>query len=482
MRAVGLRCEHRHDIPCVDDPAPRLSWSLEATEPGRRQTAYRIRVTAMAQLWDSGRIASADTLDIAYAGKPLPSAAELTWAVQVWDEADGVSEWSEPARFRTGPSEWTAALDRARPAARPRHAGARHGGGSRRERLHDDPALAVPVPAADVRGREPGPSRDALRDGSRRARARAQRHTRRRRRAGARLDRFPRADRVRRARRHRPAARPARTCSARSSATGGTRASWAWTRAGPDNHYGRDPQLLCELHLERHDGSHEIVASDEQWSCSRGPIVYSDLLMGERYDAPARARPVAPRRHAGARRRPARPRACPADPRHRGAAAGRGRPARRRRPCRRPRAEHGRLGAAARRGRARHARAAPLRRDARARRVAAPGQPARRPPARHLRPGRRRRRGLGAALHVPRLPLRRGHGHRRLRAHGPRRAFRHAAAAAGSSAPTSSSTSSGGTSTGASAATSSRSRPTARSATSASAGSPTRRSSCRRRA
>ena len=29
MRAAGLRCEHREDIPCIDDPAPRLSWSLE---------------------------------------------------------------------------------------------------------------------------------------------------------------------------------------------------------------------------------------------------------------------------------------------------------------------------------------------------------------------------------------------------------------------------------------------------------------------
>src|SRR4051812_8336651 len=109
MRAVGLRCEHRHDTPCVDDPAPRLSWSLESTEPGQRQTAYRICVAADDQeLWDSGRIASANTIDVAYAGKPLPDAAELTWAVQVWDKDEQASELSEPARFRTGPSEWSA--------------------------------------------------------------------------------------------------------------------------------------------------------------------------------------------------------------------------------------------------------------------------------------------------------------------------------------------------------------------------------------
>ena len=42
MRAVGLRCEHREDIPCIDDPAPRLGWQLESEEADQRQTGYRI--------------------------------------------------------------------------------------------------------------------------------------------------------------------------------------------------------------------------------------------------------------------------------------------------------------------------------------------------------------------------------------------------------------------------------------------------------
>ncbi len=54
-------------------------------------------------------------------------------------------------------------------------------------------------------------------------------------------------------------------------------------RAG--NHYGRDPQLLCELHLEYSDGGREVIASDSDWRAATGPLVYSDLLMGERYDA-----------------------------------------------------------------------------------------------------------------------------------------------------------------------------------------------------
>ena len=41
MRPIELRCEHRRDVPCVDDPAPRLSWALESSERGKRQSAYR---------------------------------------------------------------------------------------------------------------------------------------------------------------------------------------------------------------------------------------------------------------------------------------------------------------------------------------------------------------------------------------------------------------------------------------------------------
>src|SRR5215213_5732641 len=109
MRAIDLRCEHRRDVPCVDDPAPRLSWTLESSERAKRQTAYRIRVTSGdALLWDSGRVESSSTVDVVYAGRALPPADEFSWTVQVWDEAGEPSPWSEPARFRTGLSEWCA--------------------------------------------------------------------------------------------------------------------------------------------------------------------------------------------------------------------------------------------------------------------------------------------------------------------------------------------------------------------------------------
>src|SRR4051812_30615057 len=115
MQAVALRCEHRDDIPSVDDPAPRFTWALKSAEPADRQTAYRVLVAERVEhlaaecgtLWDSGRVTSAETVGIPYAGRLLPPLSECAWSVQVWDATGSASGWSEPARFRTGPATWT---------------------------------------------------------------------------------------------------------------------------------------------------------------------------------------------------------------------------------------------------------------------------------------------------------------------------------------------------------------------------------------
>jgi alpha-L-rhamnosidase len=49
--------------------------------------------------------------------------------------------------------------------------------------------------------------------------------------------------------------------------------------------YGDRPELLLQLHVELEDGTSRIIASDEAWRAAAGPLVCSDLLMGETYDA-----------------------------------------------------------------------------------------------------------------------------------------------------------------------------------------------------
>ncbi len=105
---------------------PRFSWKLGVNEQAARslsQSAYRILVSSTAALvaqekgdyWDSGTVPSNSTIQIPYAGKPLPSFAHLYWSVRVWDQAHRPSPWAQAAEFRMGvldpalvPNAWKA--------------------------------------------------------------------------------------------------------------------------------------------------------------------------------------------------------------------------------------------------------------------------------------------------------------------------------------------------------------------------------------
>ncbi|HZL80048.1 MAG TPA: glycoside hydrolase family 78 protein [Candidatus Limnocylindrales bacterium] len=105
-----LSCEYAANPTGVDIASPHLFWKLESNERGQLQTAYQILVASNADalarnngdLWDSGRVRSAATLQIAYAGKTLKSSQQVFWKVRVWDKSRKVSAWSEPATWTMG--------------------------------------------------------------------------------------------------------------------------------------------------------------------------------------------------------------------------------------------------------------------------------------------------------------------------------------------------------------------------------------------
>ena len=77
---------------------------------GLAQTAYQVVVAPteaflhadQGVLWDSGKVASDQSLHVVYAGKPLVSHATCWWKVRVWDQDGKASDWSAPA---SGPWE-----------------------------------------------------------------------------------------------------------------------------------------------------------------------------------------------------------------------------------------------------------------------------------------------------------------------------------------------------------------------------------------
>ena len=73
LHCVELRCAHQVDPLGVAPNRVRLSWRLEGTGTGRAQRAYQVLVTPeepdASAAWDSGRVESAMTADIAYPGE-----------------------------------------------------------------------------------------------------------------------------------------------------------------------------------------------------------------------------------------------------------------------------------------------------------------------------------------------------------------------------------------------------------------------------
>jgi alpha-L-rhamnosidase len=106
----ALRCEYLANPAGIDVQNPRLSWALNPASAVRSQRAYRVLVASgpaalsrdQGDLWDSGRVASGDSVWIRYAGKPLTSGQRVYWKVRVWGDGGAASPWSAPATWSMG--------------------------------------------------------------------------------------------------------------------------------------------------------------------------------------------------------------------------------------------------------------------------------------------------------------------------------------------------------------------------------------------
>jgi alpha-L-rhamnosidase len=291
LRPVGLKCEYRDDPLGIDARFPRLSWALESEERNQQQSAYRI-LAARSEgdleseanlLWDSGRVESGRSVGIEYEGEALRSGSRCVWKVHVWDK-DGVpSSYGGPAIFEMGlleKSEWKGDWislgkdpdkdfepptgeeydDLANGLAPSPHL--------RTEFLLDRPvrrarlyATARGVYELFINGTRVG--EDVLAPGWTDYDRRVQYQT---------YDVTP-------------------LLAEGQNALGALLGDgWYAGFVGFDpKHrgalYGPRPQLLAQLHVEYEDGTRERIVTDRSWRCSTGPILFSDLLMGESYDA-----------------------------------------------------------------------------------------------------------------------------------------------------------------------------------------------------
>ena len=115
----NLRCEYLADPLGIDAGSPRLSWILASDQRAERLTAYQVLVASSAEqlnadtgdLWDSGKVASDESAQIAYAGKGLVSRERCFWKVRAWDHDGQAGAWSSVAQWQMGllaPTDWNA--------------------------------------------------------------------------------------------------------------------------------------------------------------------------------------------------------------------------------------------------------------------------------------------------------------------------------------------------------------------------------------
>ena len=88
-----LRCDYLENPLGIDSRTPRFSWQSDSRTRNWKQGAYQILVASsverlksgQADVWDSGKQASAESVGIRYGGPPLEARHRYYWAVRVWD-------------------------------------------------------------------------------------------------------------------------------------------------------------------------------------------------------------------------------------------------------------------------------------------------------------------------------------------------------------------------------------------------------------
>lgn len=113
-----LRWDGRGDAFGIYKQEPRIGWAVRGSVRGAQQSAYHVLVASTperlvpgrADLWDSGKIASADSVNVRYAGPPLQARQRGYFTIRVWDERDRPSPWAQPVSWEMmlGDEDWEA--------------------------------------------------------------------------------------------------------------------------------------------------------------------------------------------------------------------------------------------------------------------------------------------------------------------------------------------------------------------------------------
>lgn len=106
----SLTCNSQTNPIVIDSEQPLLSWIVNVSNYNKTQTAYQVLVASSptllnkknADLWNSGKVISSQSVHVKYRGKKLLPTQKYWWKVKIWDEKEKASKWSPINTFETG--------------------------------------------------------------------------------------------------------------------------------------------------------------------------------------------------------------------------------------------------------------------------------------------------------------------------------------------------------------------------------------------
>lgn len=120
LQAVNLTCNGKPRPLGIGPSDIHFSWQIIGSRKNILQTAYQLELEAISHptardgklFWTSGRVASGQSIMVAYQGKQLAAASWYRWRVRVWDGNGGLSPFSDWEIAGTGlfsESDWKGA-------------------------------------------------------------------------------------------------------------------------------------------------------------------------------------------------------------------------------------------------------------------------------------------------------------------------------------------------------------------------------------
>ena len=276
LRVTEPKTEHLTKPLGIETAHPRFRWLLESERRGELQTAYQVVVATspeklqaeVGDKWDSGKVASDNSVEVVYGGTGLASGERAYWKVRVWDRDGRPGPYSTPSFFEMGlrsAGDWRGTWIAAKKgiSAPLLRRDFLIDGTVRRARLYISGLgyyeLSINGKRIGDRVLEPA-STYYNNDLPFKLRSRVLYST------------YDVTDAL------------------QTGANAiGVMLGNGWYSAEADREaaipYGDRPRLIVQLNVELSDGRTMSLESDSSWKFSAGPVTYNDLVNGETYDA-----------------------------------------------------------------------------------------------------------------------------------------------------------------------------------------------------